>query len=221
MLFFFRSPERFPGALPRLVPRAAWRPLGSSSIRRRCPPAEQRAPFVCGCTPKDIDPSHDTGRVRTLQQSGFDDGQALDQPTGGFFFDSRRPVPSAPFSFQPETTFDEHPAAELLNRRRTKCILNPTRPHQRCSTAASAAVKAATLAWQPLGLEPAWFAEIDPFPCALFTHHYPDVPNLGDMTRIAEQAFPPPTSSSVEPLTKLSTSSVRVAPRQAFAVTFA
>lgn len=50
-------------------------------------------------------------------------------------------------------------------------------------------IEAASLAWQPLGLEPAWFVEIDPFPCAVLTHHYPDVPNLGDMTRIADQVL--------------------------------
>lgn len=37
-------------------------------IQCRCPPAEQWAPFVRGCVPKDIDPSHDTGRVRSLVQ---------------------------------------------------------------------------------------------------------------------------------------------------------
>jgi DNA (cytosine-5)-methyltransferase 1 len=44
-----------------------------------------------------------------------------------------------------------------------------------------------SLAWQPLGLQPAWFAEIDPFACALLGHRYPRVPNLGDMTAIARQ----------------------------------
>lgn len=34
---------------------------------------------------------------------------------------------------------------------------------------------------------PAWFAEIEPFPCAVLDHHYPGVPNLSDMTRIAAQ----------------------------------
>ena len=46
-------------------------------------------------------------------------------------------------------------------------------------------IEAVSLAWQPLGFTPAWFAEIDPFPCAVLSHHYPDVPNLGDMTQIA------------------------------------
>ena len=48
-------------------------------------------------------------------------------------------------------------------------------------------IEAVTLAWRPLGLHPAWFAEIDPFPCAVLAHHYPSVPNLGDMTTIARR----------------------------------
>ncbi|WP_313024538.1 DNA cytosine methyltransferase [Pseudomonas lopnurensis] len=50
-------------------------------------------------------------------------------------------------------------------------------------------IEAVSLAWQPLGLEPAWFAEIDPFPCAVLAHHYPKVPNLGDMTQIADRVL--------------------------------
>lgn len=46
-------------------------------------------------------------------------------------------------------------------------------------------IEAVSLAWQPAGLRPAWFAEIEPFPCAVLAHHYPDVPNLGDMTALA------------------------------------
>ncbi|WP_458294530.1 DNA cytosine methyltransferase [Burkholderia pseudomallei] len=46
-------------------------------------------------------------------------------------------------------------------------------------------IEAASVAWQPLGLEPTWFAEIDPFANAVLDHHYPHVPNLGDMTGIA------------------------------------
>lgn len=48
-------------------------------------------------------------------------------------------------------------------------------------------IEAVSLAWQPLGLQAAWFAEIDPFPCAVLAHHHPSVPNLGDMTAIARQ----------------------------------
>jgi DNA (cytosine-5)-methyltransferase 1 len=37
------------------------------------------------------------------------------------------------------------------------------------------------VAWEPIGWKAAWFAEIEPFPCAVLKHHYPDTPNLGDM----------------------------------------
>ena len=47
-------------------------------------------------------------------------------------------------------------------------------------------VEAASLAWGPLGWQAAWFSEIEPFPCAVLAHHFPDVPNLGDMTRLPE-----------------------------------
>jgi DNA (cytosine-5)-methyltransferase 1 len=30
----------------------------------------------------------------------------------------------------------------------------------------------------------AWFSEIEPFPCSVLKHHWPDVPNLGDMTML-------------------------------------
>ncbi|KAG0166198.1 hypothetical protein DFQ30_007469 [Apophysomyces sp. BC1015] len=47
-------------------------------------------------------------------------------------------------------------------------------------------IEAATVAWQTLGWRAAWFSEIEPFPCAVLAHHYPDVPNFGDMTRFQE-----------------------------------
>ena len=37
-----------------------------------------------------------------------------------------------------------------------------------------------------LGWTPAFFSEIDPFPCAMLAHYYPHVPNYGDMTRFKE-----------------------------------
>jgi DNA (cytosine-5)-methyltransferase 1 len=43
-------------------------------------------------------------------------------------------------------------------------------------------VEAASLAWEPLGFTPQWFSEIERFPCAVLNHHWPNVPNLGDMT---------------------------------------
>lgn len=47
-------------------------------------------------------------------------------------------------------------------------------------------IEAATAAWHPLGWQAAWFSEIEPFPCAVLDHHYPNVPNHGDMTLIAD-----------------------------------
>ena len=38
------------------------------------------------------------------------------------------------------------------------------------------------MAWHPLGWRAAWLAEIEPFPSAVLAHHYPEVPNLGDMS---------------------------------------
>ena len=48
-------------------------------------------------------------------------------------------------------------------------------------------IEAATQAWQPLGWECVAVSEIEPFPCAVLEHHYPNVPNLGDVTKITEQ----------------------------------
>lgn len=47
-------------------------------------------------------------------------------------------------------------------------------------------IEAATVAWHPLGWECVAVSEIEPFPCAVLAHHYPDVPNLGDVTKITE-----------------------------------
>jgi DNA (cytosine-5)-methyltransferase 1 len=47
-------------------------------------------------------------------------------------------------------------------------------------------IEAASVAWHPLGWTPAWFAEIEAFPSAVLKHHYPNVPNLGDMTKYEE-----------------------------------
>jgi DNA (cytosine-5)-methyltransferase 1 len=46
-------------------------------------------------------------------------------------------------------------------------------------------IEAASVAFAPLGWVAAWLAEIDKFPGAVLAHHYPNTPNLGDMTKIA------------------------------------
>jgi DNA (cytosine-5)-methyltransferase 1 len=47
-------------------------------------------------------------------------------------------------------------------------------------------IEAATVAWHDLGWQPVAFSEIEPFPSAVLAHHYPNVPNLGDMTKFKE-----------------------------------
>lgn len=56
-------------------------------------------------------------------------------------------------------------------------------------------IEAATVAWHPLGWTPVWFSQYNPdhnysktpdFPSRVLEHHYPDVPNLGDMTKLRE-----------------------------------
>jgi DNA (cytosine-5)-methyltransferase 1 len=41
-------------------------------------------------------------------------------------------------------------------------------------------------AWTPLGWDFVACSEIEPFPSAVLEHHYPDVPNWGDMTKFKE-----------------------------------
>ncbi len=48
-------------------------------------------------------------------------------------------------------------------------------------------IEAASVAWHPLGWSAAWLAEIEKFPAAVLAHHYPNVPNLGDMTKLPER----------------------------------
>ncbi|EBV7176657.1 Dam family site-specific DNA-(adenine-N6)-methyltransferase [Salmonella enterica subsp. enterica serovar Thompson] len=46
-------------------------------------------------------------------------------------------------------------------------------------------IEAASIAWESLGWQPAWFAEIEAFPSAVLANHWPNITNLGDMTGIA------------------------------------
>lgn len=47
-------------------------------------------------------------------------------------------------------------------------------------------IEAVSVAWKGL-MTPLWFSEIEPFPCAVLAHHYPDIPNLGDMTALPQK----------------------------------
>lgn len=48
-------------------------------------------------------------------------------------------------------------------------------------------IEAASCAWHPLGHIPLWFSEIEGFPCMVLAEHWPQVPNLGDMTKLAKR----------------------------------
>jgi DNA (cytosine-5)-methyltransferase 1 len=50
-----------------------------------------------------------------------------------------------------------------------------------CSGIESASVALAALAWTPVA-----FAEIESFACAVLAHHYPEVPNLGDINEFRD-----------------------------------
>jgi DNA (cytosine-5)-methyltransferase 1 len=47
-------------------------------------------------------------------------------------------------------------------------------------------IEAASVAWHPLGWTPVAFAEIEKFPSAVLAHHYPHVPNWGDITKFRD-----------------------------------
>jgi DNA (cytosine-5)-methyltransferase 1 len=50
-------------------------------------------------------------------------------------------------------------------------------------------IEAVTVAWEGLGWHPAFFSEIDRFPCSVLEVRYPNIPNLGDMTKVDGEAL--------------------------------
>lgn len=48
-------------------------------------------------------------------------------------------------------------------------------------------IEAASVAWEPLGFAPAWFAEIAKFPSKLLATRYPKVPNHGSLVGLADR----------------------------------
>ncbi len=43
-------------------------------------------------------------------------------------------------------------------------------------------MEAASVAWHPIGWTPVGFSEIEPFPCAILKHRFPNIPNYGSLT---------------------------------------
>lgn len=52
-------------------------------------------------------------------------------------------------------------------------------------------IEAATCGWHFLGWQPEAFSEIEKFPSKVLAHHYPNIPNLGDMTKFEEWNLEP------------------------------
>ena len=52
-------------------------------------------------------------------------------------------------------------------------------------------IEAASVAWHPLGWKPAFFSEIEAFPRAVLSHHFPEVPLHGDFTTIQAGDYRP------------------------------
>lgn len=50
-------------------------------------------------------------------------------------------------------------------------------------------IEATSVAWKGLGWTPVAFSEVEPFPCSVLTKRFPDVQNVGDMTRIDGRNF--------------------------------
>lgn len=50
-------------------------------------------------------------------------------------------------------------------------------------------VEAASVAWEPLGWKPVAFCEIDAFPSAVLNERFPEVENLGDITKVDWSPF--------------------------------
>ncbi|WDB81683.1 Dam family site-specific DNA-(adenine-N6)-methyltransferase (plasmid) [Escherichia albertii] len=58
-----------------------------------------------------------------------------------------------------------------------------------CYGSVCSGIEAASIAWEPLGMRPAWFAEIESFPSAVLAHRWPHVANLDDMTKLAKKVL--------------------------------
>jgi len=52
-------------------------------------------------------------------------------------------------------------------------------------------MEAASVAWHPLGWTPVGFSEIEPFPCAILKHRFPNTPNYGSLTEYTSWPLEP------------------------------
>lgn len=92
---------------------------------------------------------------------------------------SRQPGRTAPSPLITESdcrfSYKQEPSLSVVNKRKESALRY---------ISLFSGVEAATLAWEPLGWEPVAFAEIDPFPSAVLAERWPNVPNLGDVSKV-------------------------------------
>lgn len=69
------------------------------------------------------------------------------------------------------------------NNKKNKAMQNNQSAALRFGSVCSG-IEAASVAFNPLGWKAAWFSEIEAFPSRVLAHHFPSVPNLGDMTTL-------------------------------------
>jgi len=55
-------------------------------------------------------------------------------------------------------------------------------------------IEAASVAWEPLGWKAVGFSEIEPFPCAVLAHRFPNTPNYGSLTEYQKWPVGPGTA---------------------------
>ena len=55
-------------------------------------------------------------------------------------------------------------------------------------------MEAASVAWEPLGWKAVGFSEIEPFPCAILAHRFPNTPNYGSLTEYQKWPVGPGTA---------------------------
>ena len=64
----------------------------------------------------------------------------------------------------------------------------PTEQQELTYATVCSGIECMSAAVTPLGgWRPVFFSEVEPFPCSLLAHRYPEVPNLGDMTKITAE----------------------------------
>ena len=79
--------------------------------------------------------------------------------------------------------------AEFVNARIERALresgaVAPDAPIRYATTCSGVEAHSLSVGYTHANWQPRFFSEIEPFPCRVLAHRYPDVPNLGDMTKV-------------------------------------